>query len=323
MKRLFMAVLAMAMLFSASAYGAERAVQHLSIGTSTVGGTYYIWGGGWATIMNKNVPGADIAVEATGGPQTNLQLIEKDDLELGFVTSWQAGEAWNGLSWTNGVKHQKARTMFPMYSSSLYIITLKDSPVNTLADLNGKNVATGPAGASSELAGRAIVNVLGLKPRQLSAISNSAQKDGLKDGTLDAIMVVTGTPSPTILELETTHDLKFLQYTKEELESILKAYPFWATGQIAANTYKNQDHAFTTVDFWNFNTAHVKLDMDFVYDMVKATFERHDEMMAVDATAATCVPQNIVHAATPLHPGAYKYYQEIGIEIPEHLKPVE
>lgn len=301
----------------------DRPVQHLSLGTSAVGGTYYIWGGGWATIMNEHVPGADISVEATGGPQTNLQLMEQGDMELSFLTSWAAGEAWDGLNWAEGTNYRSARTMFPMYSSALYIIARKDSSINSMSDLGGMNVATGPAGSSSDLAGRAILETLGIEPRQLTAITASAQKDGLKDGTLDAIMVVNGTPSSVVLELETTHDLKFIGYTEEELSTILDAYPFWATEDVPADTYKNQPEPITAISLWNVCSAHKDLDSDFVYDMVKATFEYHDNLVAVDQTAATCVPENIIYASTPLHPGAYRYYQEIGIDIPDNLKPVE
>lgn len=341
MKKLFTTLLTLSMLLTLCACGGKdgpgsqqpagsgvdastkREVQHLSLGTSAVGGTYYIWGGGWATIMNQHVSGADISVEATGGPQTNLQLMEQGDMELGFVTSWAAGEAWEGLDWAEGTNYQSARSIFPMYSSALYIIVRKDSPIDSLSDLSGMNVATGPAGSSSDLAGRAILETLDIAPRQLTAITASAQKDGLKDGTLDAIMVVNGTPSSVVLELETTHDLKFIGYTEEELSAVMDAYPFWATEEIPANTYKNQAEPVTAISLWNVCVAHKDLPDDFVYDMVKATFAHHDDLVAVDQTAATCVPENIIYASTPLHPGAYQYYQEAGIDIPDSLKPAD
>ena len=105
--------------------GSSGEVKHYSMGTSTSGGSYYIWGGGWSKIMNENVKGLDVSVEVTGGPQTNIQLIEQGEAELGFSTTWTAGDAWNGTAdWTEGKKYQEMRTVFPMYSSCLYIVAL-------------------------------------------------------------------------------------------------------------------------------------------------------------------------------------------------------
>lgn len=302
--------------------GNSEEVKHYSMGTSTSGGSYYIWGGGWSKIMNENVKGLDVSVEVTGGPQTNIQLIEQGEAELGFSTTWTAGDAWNGTAdWTEGKKYQEMRTVFPMYSSCLYIVALKDSGITKLSDLNGKNIGVGSPGATSDLAGRAVIEALGIKPAQISSLTADTQKNSLKDGTVDVIFVVNGVPSSTIMDLETTHDLFFLEFSGEELAAVQEQYPFWSVDMIAPNTFKNQEEDLEMISFWNVCIVDKDVPADLVYEMTKLTYEKHDDLVAVDKSAETCIAENIKYAVTPLHEGAYRYYQEIGVEVPEAAKP--
>lgn len=315
-------LLCAAMGCSSQGGGSSEEVKHYSMGTSTSGGSYYIWGGGWSKIMNENVKGLDVSVEVTGGPQTNIQLIEQGEAELGFSTTWTAGDAWNGTAdWTEGKKYQEMRTVFPMYSSCLYIVALKDSGITKLSDLNGKNIGVGSPGATSDLAGRAVIETLGIKPAQISSLTADTQKNSLKDGTVDVIFVVNGVPSSTIMDLETTHDLYFLEFSDEELAVIQEHYPFWSVDMVAPNTFKNQSEDLEMISFWNVCIVDKDVPADLVYEMTKLTYEKHDDLVAVDKSAETCIAENIKYAVTPLHEGAYRYYQEIGVEVPEAAKP--
>ena len=297
-------------------------VKHYSMGTSTSGGSYYIWGGGWSKIMNENMDGMDISVEVTGGPQTNIQLIEQGEAELGFSTTWTAGDAWNGIAdWTEGKSYQEMRAVFPMYSSCLYIVALKDSGITKISDLNGKNIGLGSPGATSDLAGRAVIEALGLKPKQVTSLTADTQKNSLKDGTVDVIFVVNGVPSSTVMDLETTHDLIYLEFNEEEMKTIQEQYPFWSVDAISPGTYKNQDKELHMISFWNICIVDKDVPADVVYEMTKLTYDKHADLVAVDKSAETCVAENIKYAVIPLHEGAYRYYQEMGVEVPDAAKP--
>lgn len=126
-------------------------MQRLLLGTSSQGGTYYVWGGGWAKIMNESVANTDISVEVTGGPNTNIQLIQEGQMELGFATTWLVGEAYNGVGWADK-KYDKIRGLFPMYSSVLHTYSIKDGPVKTIQDFSGKHISVGAPGSTSDVA---------------------------------------------------------------------------------------------------------------------------------------------------------------------------
>jgi uncharacterized protein len=294
----------------------------LLLGTSSQGGTYYVWGGGWADIIGKNVPGTNVAVEVTGGPTANIQLIEDGEMDLGFVTAWLGGEAYNGKGWADK-KYTKIRSIFPMYASVMHMYSLKDSGITSISDFAGKNVSTGGPGSTSAEAGNGLLKVLGLEPDRVSAIPTNTAVDGLRDGTIDAGFAVTGVPGPFMLDLETTHEVQHIGLTEEEMKKALDNYPYWSEATIPSGTYKHQKEDILLPGFWNIAIASSELSEDLVYNLVKTTFEKHEDLIAVDPSAKETLVENVKYSTIPYHPGAVKYYKEVGIEIPEHLMPPE
>ena len=70
---------------------------------------------------------------------------------------------------------------------------------------------------------------------------------------------------------------------------------------------------------WNFMVVPKDMSEDFVYEVVKTTFENVDILIATHKSAVEVKPENIVYSPIVLHPGALKYYKEKGIAIAENL----
>jgi len=103
----------------------------------------------------------------------------------------------------------------------------------------------------------------------------------------------------------------------------LSEYAYWDSLDIPKETYKHQDEDISVVAFWNLGIASSDLSEDLVYELVKTTFEKHEDLLSVDPTAKDTIADNITYSTVPLHPGALKYYKEEGIEIPDELIPPE
>lgn len=294
--------------------------QNLLLGTSSAGGTYYVLGAGWSNVMNQKLDKVDITCEVSAGPSTNMQLMESGEMDLGMVTAWLGGEAYTGTGWADGQPYESFLSMFTTHVSYLYIITLADSPINDIRDLDGKNVAVSTAGSTSDLAGQGVMEVLGIEPKNFSQLPSESQINALKDGTIDVIMAVQGSPASILLDLQTTHDIKMIPIGDEDMNKVLEAYPFWSTDVIPAGTYNNQNEDYTCISFWNFVVCNKDIPEDAVYDMVKTTYENYDDMLAIDATATGMDLKNMPKITVPLHPGALRYYEEIGLDIPDSLK---
>lgn len=317
---LVMAILSLSLSIPSSSFAATR---RLLLGTSSVGGTYYVWGGGWAKLMNSKIPNIDISVEVTGGPVTNIQLIQDGKMELGFVTTWLGGEAYFGTGWAEGKKYDEIRAIFPMYASVLHIYTLEENDIQTIYDFKDKRISVGAPGSTSDVAGRAVMDVLNIQPSKISSLPTGTAVNALRDKTIDAGFAVTGVPGPFMLDLESTHKVRHLSISDEDMEKLLKEFPYWASGTVPKGTYKHQTEDIQTVFFWNVCVVDKDLPDDLVYELVKTTFENQEDLIAVDPTAKSTIPENIVNSSIPLHKGALKYYQEAGVEIPDKLLPEE
>ncbi len=304
---------------------AQREFTRLTLGTSSLGGTYYTLGGGWANIMNRVVDNIEISVEQTGGPSSNLELMEQGEMEIAFVTTWVSGDGWDGNpnSWAAGTKYKEQRAIFPMYSSIAHFFSLEGSGINSIQDFNGKNMTIGNPGATGNLVGNAVIEVFGLKPKTVNAVSTEVAMNNLKDRTSDCGVNVTGAPGPAFLNAETTHDIHYIPFSSEEMAQLLKAYPYWSEGAIPAGTYKNQNEDVRAIALWNACVVDKDLDADLVYELVKATFENIEELYAVDATAKQFDAKMVNNCGIPLHPGAARYYEEIGIKLADNVKPID
>src|SRR6266849_6686356 len=123
MKRLLMAIVAIALCASGSALAQDKKVR-LSIGTGGTGGVYYPLGGGLAAVISKFVPGVEATAEVTAGSIANLQLIGGGKSELAFTMADSAWDAYNGL---DKFKDRKVglRTLVVFYPNRMHVATVE------------------------------------------------------------------------------------------------------------------------------------------------------------------------------------------------------
>jgi hypothetical protein len=291
----------------------------VTVGAAPVGGTYFVWAGGFTKLLNDTmkIPGN---VESTGGPVHNVQLIEENKLDFGMVTNGPSWEGWNGQGWTKGKKYQNQRAIFPMYSSYFQMYALKKSGIKTLQDLKGKSVGVGPIGGTPATYWPLIFEAAGVKAGRIVNASSADLDSQLKDGMLDANGNSVGLPWVTITEAETTHEVNVFGPVGADADKFIAKYPYFSKGLITKGTYKcNPDKEIETLTVWNFMVVPKNCPDDFVYEVVKKTFENVAILIAAHNSATEVKAENIIYSPVPLHPGAVKYYQEKGIELPKEL----
>ncbi len=291
----------------------------VTIGAAPVGGTYFIWGGGFAKLLFEKL-GVQANVEVTGGPVHNTQLVDAKKLDFAMVTAAPVWEGWAGDGWAKGKKHQNVRVIFPMYPSWFQMYAETKKGIKSLKDLEGKSVGVGPTGGTPATYWPKILEAAGVKPARIVNAGSADLNSQLKDGMLDANSQSVGLPWVTITEIETTHDVTLIPISKAEADKFIEKYPYFAEDTIPKGFYKsNKDYDVPTITIWNFMTVHKDMPDDFVYEVVKKTFENVDILIATHASAKDVIAEKILTSPIPLHPGAVKYYREIGIKIPDKL----
>jgi len=291
----------------------------VTIGTSGIGGVYFVWGGGFAKLLHEKmgIPGN---VEVTGGPVHNIQLVDVKQLDFGLATAGPIYEGWYGLGWAKGRKHQNQRVIFPMYASYSHAYALRKSRIKSIYDLNGRSVGVGAVGTTPAVYWPPLFELVGVKPGRIVNAGWSDLNSQMKDGMLDVVATISGLPWGLITELEIIHEMNVFAVSKVDAEKFIAKYPFFSPGSIPKGTYKsNKDHDIETTTIWNFMTVHRDASDDFIYEVVKKTFENVDILITAHSSAKEVKHEFIVHSPIPLHLGAVRYYKEKGIKIPEKL----
>lgn len=306
------------LLTASFSFAAGEEVITLRIGTSRIAGSFQLWGITWSKLITDKIKGIRAGIEATGGPAANIMLIEKKINELGIANNVATQEAWRGIGWAKGIKYQRQRAVFAMYPSYLQLITLKKSGIRKVADFTGKNVDVGPPGTSPDLSLKAMIEALGINPT-IRRNDAKVALEALKNGNIDVYARTTGLPNASIMDVASGHDIYIVGFKPEELNKILSKYPYFATGTIPAKVYKGQGYAVKTISFWNMSLVDKELPEDVVYKITKVAFENRETFIKAHPDGKYLVPENVKYCNIPLHPGAIKYYNEIGQKIPDEL----
>ena len=293
-------------------------VVKLSVGTGAVGGSVYTTGSGWANVMNNVLAGRyELTAEQTGGTVANVSLIETGEVEIGIVATDILYGAYTGTaSWANGVKYQKPLAMFTCDMPSLCPFTLAGSGITTLHDLDGKRVGLGPKGSSIDSVFGVVFEKMGITPSMIHNDTWSATITALQDGVIDAIVVQSPAPWPSLTELEATQTVSMIQMTDDELATIKKLSPFYSDSVIPAGTYKaNADFEIKTLCQWSVMAASADVSEQVVYDLLDATFSNYDDLAVINNALKLAVPENAEKVGVKWHPGAEKWYTEHGITL--------
>ncbi|MCD8508918.1 MAG: TAXI family TRAP transporter solute-binding subunit [Bacillus sp. (in: Bacteria)] len=301
--------------------GGDEYPSTITIGTASQGGLYYIYGGGLGELVNRELE-VTSNIEVTGGPVHNMQLVQSRDLDVGLVTLGPAYEGYNGEGeWTDGNKLEDVRIIFPMYTTPFHWWSV-DPNVQSIDDISTKrNVGVGPAGGTSGTYLPMIHELLGVDARSVQAGASDMVSQQM-DGQLDVIGFAAGVPIPAVMEVEAQTDITFFGISGAQRDQVIEAFPYFDPFTIPAGTYDQLEEDLETIAMFNFGIVHKDANEQFVYDLVKAYHENIDFMINTARAAEEAVAEAILNnTVVPLHPGAIRYYEEIGITIPDSVKP--
>ncbi len=284
----------------------------LTIGTASPGGTYYVYGEGLAKILTRALD-LPVGSRATEGPTENIELLEAGETKMVFVTTGIALQAWNATGvWTGKPPARSMRAMFPMYDTPFQLMVLQESNIRSLAEMAGKRIGIGPRGGTSATYFPAFFNTLKV-PATFVYGEWSELAAQMHARTIDVLAAAAGAPFPAFIELEAKDKVRYVALTAENMVALRLVMPELAPSRVPAGTYPSLLRHYQTLGLYNFAVAHADLPNDLVYNIVRLVFEKHEEMMEVHAAAAATVPANMErNTFLPLHPGAIRYYRQIG-----------
>jgi hypothetical protein len=288
----------------------------LVILTGSTSGVYYPLGNALSNIFIKSIPGMRSSVQVTQGSVENLRLLEAGDGELAFSLGDTVSAAWKGNA-EAGFKTPlaKLRGVAAIYRNHIQLVASEASGAKTVADLKGKRVSVGPKQSGTELNARAIFAAASVSYGDFARtdylpFGQSAKL--IEKGDLDATLQSAGLGVASIRHLSTTVPVRLLAIPKETVSKI--GDPAYLPSVIPARTYEGQSEEVETASVVNFLVTREGLSADTVYAMTKAIFGNLGQLAQTHPAAREI---SVKDAATgmplPLHPGAQRYYREIGV----------
>ncbi|MGF7185904.1 hypothetical protein GGQ84_001997 [Desulfitispora alkaliphila] len=322
MKKRTIAVIMAVLMLSAVFVGCgdsdgERDLE-LLMATGGTAGTYYPLGGAIANAWSEHIDGVNVGVQSSGASVENMRLLERGEAELVMAMNNIAEDAFNGDGdFEQPVTNFKAVGV--IYPEVMQIFARADSDINTISDLKGKRVAVGPPGSGTEATFREIVAAYGLSYddfRDIQVPFGDAA-DQFKDGHIDVAANVLAVPAGAINDVITSRDIQFVEIDGEGLEALQEAYPLAAPYVIPGGTYDGVPEDANTVALQAVLYVTDELDEEVVYNLTKVMYEKNDEIARGHARGEQISIDNAVDGiTTPLHPGAIRYYEEVGVELP-------
>jgi len=291
---------------------AESFVNVLTGGTS---GVYYPLGVALANVIGKALPSLKTSVQATKASVENLNLLQAGRGEIAFTLGDSLSDAWKGNE-EAGFKSplKKLRGIAAIYPNYIQIVARGDAGIKTLTDLKGKNVSVGAPKSGTELNARAIFKAAGMTYKDFAKVEYlpfGESVELMKNRQLDATLQSAGLGVSSLRDLATSVDIVVVTIPADVIKKTND--PAYLPAMIAANTYRGQTSDVPTAAVQNFLVTHDGVSNDTVYAMTKALWTNLDQLVAAHSAAkAINIKDALTGMPIPLHPGAEKYYKEVG-----------
>ncbi len=330
----------LALALSVGAVSAAPAQEFFRLATLGPGSSPYLVMSTFAQLVGERLDDVEIQVNATGA--ATQHALEAGAGQLDFFM-WSASVHANmvqGSAMYANVPQaadlsQNLRAVFAFPLGLYHITTYADSGIEALEDLEGKTVFLGPPGGGATAIMQNIVRAAtGLEPGsgyEQVQLGWDAAAQAFQDGRIDVYINSTLVPSPVIQQIALSREIRFLGLTEDHLQlpavqAILNR-PGGLLGEIPAGVYGDNQvntEAVVTLGSTVGIGAGAHVDDDAVYRITRAFWEGVAEVR--DSTPwlrQVSLEGALIDLNLPLHPGALRYYEELGITIPDDLRPAQ
>lgn len=323
MKKLLALVLALAM--TAVAFGA-LADEYLMFSTGGTTGTYYAFGGEIAALLTSKIDGLEVTAQASGGSKANILAITEGEAQLGWTQNDVMSYAYQGTEDFGGKPVETFAAIAAIYPEVVHLVVAKDSGITKVEDLKGKNVGVGAVGSGVYFNAVQILEIAGMTLNDIVPhyLSFAESAESFQNRQVEAFFVVSAFPNASIVDVALKRPVSILTFEGDQLSQLQAKYTYYVTDTIPAGTYEGLDADVVVPAISAVLVASNELDEDLVYNITKALFEGKDELTNAKKAyisaenAVLGVPTSTSDAANGVtggtfHPGAVKYYKEIGV----------
>jgi len=321
-RRLLLAALALAL--AAGPAAAQQPVT-LAFATLDTGSAWYVYGATIAELLRKTLPpGSHVDVKPFSGGVGNAKLVARNETPLGLSFTVTNRWAFEGKEAYDTPLDNLRALVGGLDTYYLVAVVQKKLNIASLRELKerklGVRLYTQPVGSLGEFGGRQLLRAYGISYADLRAwggstthVGYSVIVDAFKDGRADVLLAVVTPKHPSVSEIATFVDVKFLGLEPEIVKAL--APLGYTPATMPANTFKNQPEPVSTVGFPTVVITNKDLPEPIAYIVTKTIIENKDALVRGHAGLAQFDPTTAWRPekiGIPLHPGAERAYREKG-----------
>ncbi|MBF0543980.1 MAG: TAXI family TRAP transporter solute-binding subunit [Candidatus Riflebacteria bacterium] len=287
------------------------------IGTGGINGVYYSLGSAIARLFNSRMEDILTISEPTNGSVSNIELLRSKEVTLALVQSDIAYDAYFGKGIFEGKPFPNLRILAALYSESVHLIVLNDSPIKTPLDLKGKQVSIGEEGSGTALNAKILLDECGIKSTDFHPkfLSLAKATDALKSGYIDAIFFTGGVPVEGFSLLSNEKPIRLISLPDYNLKIMLDGRPYFTSETILAGAYRGVTENVNTLGLRALLITTDSFESEKVETILQIIFSNSDYLTSIsNMTESIDLKKALVGVDSKmLHQAAAAFYKSHGI----------
>jgi len=300
-------------------YG-RAATELIPFYTPPAGGTAYVLGAGITSVTNKYLPEFKIVHEATSGTMDIVRrMIQRESMKKDCLGVFGTVDGWNAYSGKNeysGKPFTNLRMVVFVNATDLYFVVPEKSSIKSYRDVKGKRIGMGGPGSTPANTALFLFEQHGITKNDFKPYYYTYKEtvEGIQDGSLDGGFVAGGYPIAAYTELATTHSVRIVPVDETLLRRVTSEHPYYYRTVVKAKSYKGIEQDTPIMGFTTAVFTHLGVNQDFIYKVVKNLFDHRADYYSIHSSAKDMTPETALKGASvPVHPGAERYFKEIGV----------
>ena len=297
-------------------------VRFIKIGVSSAGGDWFRAGAKFSTMIPAALP--EVAASTViGGGVVNVTRIGKGEAQIAFALTPYPEQGYKGESKHYPTPLKNVRLIASNLGRTVVvaIVVLKDSPIKSIHDLKGKRIVPGDRGWGTTELSEALMAGVGMPPDKfkadggtLSYTSITDRSKALQDKNVDAIFIPAQVNFPDLMAVQQAAGIRVIGFPNDVVDKTLATMPGLVKSKIPKGLYGAVDQDLASPGFLQQVIVDAGLSDELVYRITKLWWEKikdiHEIAPGLDQAN---VKMAMEHATIPFHPGAIRYYKEIGV----------
>ena len=304
--------------------GGAPPTRFVSIVTGGISGIYYPAGGAVAAAVNasRERHGLRMIVEASDGSVANVDAVMEGRAAFGIVQSDRQFQAYHGFAeWQERGPRSTLRSVFSLHSENVVLVAAVDTGIRRLSDLTGKRVNVGNRRSGHRRNALDALAANGIDPQlDFAALSEHTVERApslLQQGKIDAFFYTVGHPNEALRSATAgTRRVAFIPI--DNILDILKSHPYYSRSSIPLHYYprvqRKKGRTIRTFGVRATLVTALEVPDEVVYAVVKTVLEKLDWIKTRHPALADLQQETLLrNLSAPLHPGARRYYEEMGM----------